>query len=163
MVKRERDKKSVVALGKRIPSTFEALDEYFQSILMKNLMDGHNSGEPSKHLTPDQIVCCGLHVDAGANIMFAAVSTVNLLLNPIRALMTQMGRELYADATHKVSQQLINISQLGVADVQGRGHLWGLCIHQHRHESANMCRNFHPSLFIRMSNAVDNSMLCDSR
>ena len=133
---------------------------------MKNLMDGHNSGVPAKHLNPDQIICCGLHVDAEANIMFAVVSTANLLLNPIRALMTQMGRELYGDATHKVSQQLVivvNISQLGVADVQGRGHLWGLCIHPHGHESADMYRNFHLSLFIAMSNVVDNLMLCDSR
>ena len=80
MVKRERDRKAVEVLGKRIPSTFEAFEEYFQSILMKPLMDGHNSGDPSKHLTLDQMICCGMQVDAEANIMFAVVSTVNLLL-----------------------------------------------------------------------------------
>ena len=58
--------------------------------------------------------------------------------------MSGMGRELYGDATHKVAQQLINISQLGVADVQGKGHLWGLCYHQHCHESADMYKNFQP-------------------
>ena len=94
--------------------------------------------------------------------MFAVISTINLLLNPIRALMSGMGLELFGDATHKVSQQLLNVSQLGVADVQGRGHLWGLCFHPHGHESADMYRNFHSSLFIAMSNVVDNLMLCDS-
>ena len=163
MLKRERVKKAIEVYGKPIPSTFEAFEEYFSEVLMKNLMDGHNSGDPSKHLNPDQMICCGLHVDAEANIMFAVISTVNLLLNPIRALMSGMGRELYGDATHKVAQQLINISQLGVADVQGKGHLWGLCYHPHGHESADMYKNFHASLFIAMNNVVDNLMLCYSR
>ena len=74
-----------------------------------------------------------------------------------------MGSELYGDATHQVAQQLINISQLGVADVQGKGHLWGLCYHPHGHESADMYKNFHASLFIAMSNFVDNLMSFNSR
>ena len=69
VVKHERDKTVEVLaslLGKRIPSTFAAFEEYFQSILTKNLMDGHNSGEPSKHLTPDHLLriaygCGGQH------------------------------------------------------------------------------------------------------
>ena len=70
MVKRERVKKAIFEVyGKPIPSTFEAFEEYFSEVLMKNLMDGHNSGDPSKHLNPDQMICCGLHVDADAGIM----------------------------------------------------------------------------------------------
>ncbi len=74
MVKSERERKSIKVLGTRVPSTFEAFKEYFDSILMMNLIEGHNSGDPLKHLTPDQIISCGLHVDSEANIMFAVVS-----------------------------------------------------------------------------------------
>jgi hypothetical protein len=109
MVKRERVKKAIEAYGKPLPSTFEAFEEYFEEVLMKKVMEGHNTGEPSKHIGPDQMICCGLHVEAESNIMFAVISTINLLLNPIRALMSGMGRELYGDATHKVSQQLLNV------------------------------------------------------
>ena len=54
MVKRERVKKAIEIYGKPIPSTYEAFDEYFSAVLMKNLMDGHNTGDASKHLNPDQ-------------------------------------------------------------------------------------------------------------
>ena len=66
IVKRERVKKAIEIYGKPIPSTYEAFDEYFSAVLMKNLMDGHNTGGASKHLNPDQMICCGLHIDAEA-------------------------------------------------------------------------------------------------
>ena len=50
MVKRERVKKAIEAYGKPLPSTFEAFEEYFEEVLMKKVMDGHNTGEPSKHI-----------------------------------------------------------------------------------------------------------------
>ena len=52
MLKRERVKKAIEVYGKPIPSTYEAFDEYFLEVLMKNLMDGHNTGDASKHLNP---------------------------------------------------------------------------------------------------------------
>ena len=95
MKQSRRQFSSFEVYGKPISSTYEAFNEYFSESAVLILMDGHNTWDASKHFNPDQMICCGLHVDAEANIMFAAISTVNLLLNPIQALMSGMGRELY--------------------------------------------------------------------
>jgi hypothetical protein len=63
--------------------------------------------DPDEHLTLDTVVCLGLHVEEKANQYVAVISTQSLLLNPIRALLHGMVREVYGDATHKISHQLI--------------------------------------------------------
>ena len=69
-----------------------------------------------------------MHISEEDNIYIAVISTPSLLLNPLRAMQHDMSMELYGDVTHKVSHHLVNIAQMAVNDVSGRGHLWGLII-----------------------------------
>ncbi len=58
-------------------------------------------------------------MDEEANQYVSVLSTPSLLLNPVHALQDGMVRELYGDATHKISHHLINHSQMSVDDVSG--------------------------------------------
>jgi hypothetical protein len=97
------------------------------------------------HLTLDTVVCLGLHVEEEANHWqyMAVISTPTLLLNPIRALRHGLVRELYGNATHKISHHLINLSQMAVNDVSGHSHLWGLMFQPHGTESGDYYKQFY--------------------
>ena len=85
------------------------------------MVQQHN--QDGKHLTMDTVFCLGMHVSEEDNIYVAVISTPSLLLNPLRAMQHGMSLELYGDVTRKVSHHLVNIAQMAVNDVSGRGHL----------------------------------------
>ena len=86
-----------------------------------------------------------------------AVSTPSLCLNPVRALQHGMVRELYGDATHKMSHHLINRRQMSVDDVSGGSHLWGIMFQPHGTESGD----HYKQVYIMQLTRREDSRLCD--
>ena len=123
LVGRELHKQVDAELGGSA-SGFDGFEEIMELYLQLARCEAH-ARDPDAHLTLDTVVCLGLHVDEEANQYVSAVSTPSLWLNPVRALQHGMVRELYGDATHKISHHLINHSQMSVDDVSGRSHLGG--------------------------------------
>ncbi len=72
-----------------------------------------------------------------------------------------MVRELYGDATHKISHHLINLSQMLVNDVLGRSHLWGIMFQLHDTESSDYYKQFYVMLLGGMISIMEDVRLCD--
>ena len=96
-------------------------------------------------------------MDEEANQYVSVLSTPSLLLNPVRALQHGMVRELYGDATHKISHHLINRSQMSVDDVSGRSHLWGIMFQPHGTESGD----HYKQCYIMLLSIMEDVRLCD--
>ncbi len=112
----------------------------------------------------DSMVCVGLHMQEERNIYVAVVTTPSLLLNPIRLLAMQHNMEmelrLYCDVTHKVSHHLVNVGQMAVNDVSGRGHVWGLMLQPHGTESSDYYKQMYVVLLGVMVSFLDHLSTC---
>ncbi len=158
LISRERHKKVSDELGGSA-SGFDGFEEIMESYLLRAKTDAH-ARDPDQHLTLDTVVCLGLHVEEEENQYVAVISTPSLLLNPIRALRHGLVRELYGDATHKISHHLINLSQMAVNDVSGRSHLWGLMFQPHGTESCDYYKQFYITLLGGMIHLMEDVHLC---
>ena len=158
LVNRTRKAKTDEAMGGGA-GTFDGFEELMESKLLGALVEQHNS-DPDKHLSMDSMVCVGLHVQQGKNIYVAVVTTPSLLMNPLRALQHNMGMELYGDVTHKVSHHLVNVGQMAVNDVSGRGHVWGLMLQPHGTESGDYYKQMYFVLFGGMISFLERYTTC---
>jgi hypothetical protein len=123
LVRRTRKAKMEAAMGSKNAGTFHGFESIFVPLLPGVVVQQHN--QDGEHLTMDTVFCLGVHVSEEDNIYVAVISTPSLLLNPLCAMQHGISLELYGDVTHKVSHHLVNIAQMAVNDVLGRGHLWG--------------------------------------
>ncbi len=92
-------------------SGFDGFEEIMELYLQRARCEAH-ALDPDAHLMLDTVVCLGLHVDEEANQYVSVLSTPSLWLNPVCVLQHGMARELYGDATHKISHHLINRSKM---------------------------------------------------
>mmetsp|Transcript_52048 Transcript_52048/g.108704 ORF Transcript_52048/g.108704 Transcript_52048/m.108704 type:complete len:242 (-) Transcript_52048:1056-1781(-) len=83
-------------------------------------------------------------------------------MNPLRALQHGLGMKLYGDVTHKVSHHLVNVAQMAVNNVSGRGHLWGLMIHPHGTESGDFYKEMYLVLLGGMLNLMEHTKECEA-
>ena len=157
LVNRTRKENTDEAMGGSA-HTFDGFEELMESMLLGSLVQQHNS-DPAKHLSMVSIVCVGLHVQAERNIYVAVVTTPSLL-NPLRAMQHKMGIELYCDVTHKVSHHLVNVGQMAVNDVSGRGHVWGLMLQPHGTESGDYYKQMYVVLLGGMISFLDHFSSC---
>jgi len=137
-------------------SVFDGFEEIMELYLQRARCEAH-ARDPDCHLTLDTVVCLGLHVDEEANQYVSAVLTPSLCLNPVRALQHGMVRELYGDATHKMSHHLINRRQMSVDDISGGSHLWGIMFQQRGTESGD----HYKQICIMLRTIMEDVRLCD--
>jgi hypothetical protein len=81
-------------------------------------------------------------------------------MNPLRAMQHNLGMELYGYVTHKVSHHLVNVAQMAVNDVLGRGHVWGLMLQPHGTESSDYYKQMYHVLLGGMISFLDNFSSC---
>ena len=142
-------------------SGFDGFEEIMELYLQRARCEA-DAQDPDAHLTLDTVVCLGLHVEEEANQYVSVLSTPSLLLNPVRALQHGMVRELYGDATHKMSHHLINHRQMLVDDVSGGSHLWGIMFQPHGTESGDYYKQFYIMLLGGMISIMEDVRLCDN-
>ncbi len=75
--------------------------------------------------------------------------------------MIKMSLELYGDVTHKVSHHLVNVAQMAVNDVSGRGHVWGLMVQLHGTESGDYYKQMYAVQLGGMISFLDEVSTCD--
>jgi hypothetical protein len=158
LVNRTRKEKTAEAVGGSAGS-FDGFEALMESILLGSLVEQHNT-DPAKHLSMDSMVCVGLHIQEESNIYVSVVTTLSLLMNPLRAMQHNLGMELYGDVTHKVSHHLVNVAQMAVNDVSGRGHVWGLMLQPHGTESGDYYKQMYLVLLGGMISFLDNFSSC---